>query len=113
MRGNTEIIALLVSLIVELTRGDMSYNVISREDPCISLCEKAPATFANVRVRFPSTLNRTLHFISCIILSPNIILRDFKLYPNFISYSNLIVFCLALSYSLILHLFVIQLINLF
>ncbi|EFN87887.1 Transmembrane protein 59-like [Harpegnathos saltator] len=48
MRGNTRVItSLLVSLIVELTRGDMSYNIVNREDPCISLCEKTSATFAN------------------------------------------------------------------
>ncbi|XP_032672932.1 uncharacterized protein LOC116844907 [Odontomachus brunneus] len=47
MRGNIEIIALLMPLIMTLTRGHTSRSVIHREDPCISLCEKTPATFAN------------------------------------------------------------------
>lgn len=48
-------------LIVMLTRGDTSYNVINREDPCINLCEKTPATLVNVCV--PFLQHRILHYI--------------------------------------------------
>lgn len=47
--GEVEIIALLVLLVMKLTRGDTFYT---REDPCISLCEKTSTDFSNVRVSF-------------------------------------------------------------
>ncbi|XP_029677754.1 transmembrane protein 59-like isoform X2 [Formica exsecta] len=43
-RGGMEIVALLVLSVAKLTRGDTIY---SREDPCISLCEKTSTSFSN------------------------------------------------------------------
>ncbi|CAL1682195.1 unnamed protein product [Lasius platythorax] len=43
-RGGMEVTVLLVLLVAELTRGNTFY---SREDPCISLCEKTPTSSSN------------------------------------------------------------------
>jgi len=50
MREDMKIAALLVMLFAESTRGDTFYNMLNRDDPCISLCEKTPAGFSNVWV---------------------------------------------------------------
>jgi len=43
-----KIAAFLVLLFAEVIRGDASYNVLNHEDPCISLCEKAPTTMHGI-----------------------------------------------------------------
>jgi len=48
MKDDMKIAAFLVLLFAELIRGDVSYNVLNREDPCISLCEKAPTTMHGI-----------------------------------------------------------------
>ncbi|XP_012233881.1 uncharacterized protein [Linepithema humile] len=47
MRGDIKIAALLMMLFAKSTHGDTFYNMLNREDPCISLCEKTPTGFSN------------------------------------------------------------------
>lgn len=63
MRKNLKIIVLLVLTMTKMTVGDMFSNTLTREDPCVSLCEKTPVTFTDVCIDFIEELKSILYII--------------------------------------------------
>ncbi|KAH0955795.1 hypothetical protein HN011_003956 [Eciton burchellii] len=69
MRDDVKIAAFLVLLFAEVIRGDAFYNhVLNHEDPCISLCEKAPTTMHGIGTFKKSCCQRGCRFFNLVDL---------------------------------------------
>ncbi|XP_031827570.1 transmembrane protein 59-like [Nomia melanderi] len=49
MKEKKEIVALLLLFLVNVAFSDTFFSTINREDPCVSLCEKLPLSFTNIK----------------------------------------------------------------
>lgn len=68
MTGDAKLAALLVFLVAELTRGVASYDVLTRDDPCMTMCETMPTEVPIISLLKKSCCQRGCRFFNLVDL---------------------------------------------